>query len=108
MRGNLLKVDFLTLDPKIFDNLQYFFTKYKDLLPQLKDYGVDKSKEEKQMVLTILSKFGPEYLVFSSTFHSVRLAFGATWRMPYLEVFIEYLTQEQNELINMGKFKGPK
>jgi hypothetical protein len=28
--------------------------------------------------------------------------------MPSLEEFIESLTQEQTELINMGKIKGPK
>jgi hypothetical protein len=56
----MLEVEFLTLDSKIFDNIQYFFTKFKDLLSQLKACGVDKSKEEKQMVLTILSKLGPE------------------------------------------------
>jgi hypothetical protein len=56
MRGQMLEVEFLTLDPKTFDNLQDFFTKYKDLLSQLKACGVDKSKEEKQMVMTILSK----------------------------------------------------
>jgi hypothetical protein len=108
MRGHILEVEFLTLDPKTFDNLQDFFTKYKDLLSQLKACGVDKSKEEKQMVLTILSKLGLEYSVFVSTFHSVRLASGATWKIPSLEVFIESLTQEQNKLINMGKIKGPK
>jgi hypothetical protein len=95
MRGHMLEVEFLTLDPKTFDNLQDFFTKYKDLLSQLKACRVDKSKEEKQMVLTILSKLGLEYSVFVSTFHSVRL-------------IIESLTQEQNKLINMGKIKGPK
>jgi hypothetical protein len=47
MRGHMLDVELLTLDPKSFDNLQYFFTKYKDLLSQLKACGVDKSKEEK-------------------------------------------------------------
>jgi hypothetical protein len=78
MRGHMLEVEFLTLDPKTFDNLQDFFTKYKDLLLQLKACGVDKSKEEKQMVLTILSKIGPEYSFFVSTFHSVRLTSGAT------------------------------
>jgi hypothetical protein len=51
----MLEVELLTLDPKIFDNLQICFTKYKDLLSQLKVCGVDKSKEEKQMILTILS-----------------------------------------------------
>jgi hypothetical protein len=65
----MIEVELLTLDPKSFDNLQDFFTKYKDLLSQLKVCGVDKSKEEKQMVLTILSKLGLEYSFFVSTFH---------------------------------------
>jgi hypothetical protein len=108
MRGHMLEVELLTLDPKPFDNIQDFFTKYKDLLLQLRACLVDKSKEEKQMVLTILSKLGLEYSVFVSTFHSVRLASGATWTMPSLENFIESMTREQNKLINMGKIKGPK
>jgi hypothetical protein len=108
MRGHMLEVEFLTLDPKSFDNIQYFFTKFKDLLSQLKACGVDKSKEEKQMVLTILSKLGPEFFVFVSTFHSVGFTSGATWKMPSLEDFIESLTQEKTKLINMGKIKGPK
>jgi hypothetical protein len=85
MRGHMLEVELLTLDPKRFENIQDFFTKFKDLLSQLKACGVDKSKEEKQMVLTILSKLGPEFFVFVSTFHTVRFASGATWKMPSLE-----------------------
>jgi hypothetical protein len=108
MRGHMMEVELLTLDPKIFDNIQYFFTKFKDLLSQLKACGVDKSKEEKQMVLTILSKIGPEFSVFVSTFHYVRFTSGATWKMPSLEDFIESLTQEQTKLINMGTIKGPR
>jgi hypothetical protein len=42
MRGHMLKVEFFTLDPKTFDNLQDLFTKYKNLLSQLKACGVDK------------------------------------------------------------------
>ena len=64
----MLEVDLLTLDPKSFENIQDFFTKFKDLLSQLKACGVDKSKEEKQMVLTILSKISPKLSVFVSTF----------------------------------------
>ena len=60
------------------------------------------------MVLTILSKLGPELYIFVSTFHSIKFASGATWKMPSLEDFIEDLTQEQTKLINMGKIKGPK
>jgi hypothetical protein len=47
------------------------------------------------MVLTILSKLGPEYSVFVSTFHSVRLASGATWKMTSLEVFIVFDAREE-------------
>jgi hypothetical protein len=81
MRGHMLEVEFLTLDPKTFDNLQDFFNKYKDLLSQLKACGVDKS-EEKQMVLTILSKLGLEYSVFVSTFHLVpcQPTHNQTWK----------------------------
>jgi hypothetical protein len=84
MRQKMLEVEFLTLDPKSFDNIQYFLTKFKNLLSQLKACGVDKSKEEKQMVLTILSKLGPEFSVFISTFHYVRFSSGATSKMPSL------------------------
>jgi hypothetical protein len=108
MRGHMMEVDFITLDPKIFENIQDFFTKFKDLLSQLKACGVDKSKEEKQMFLTILSKIGPEFSIFVSTFHTFRFASGATWKMPSLEDFIKSLTQEQTKLINMGKIKGPR
>jgi hypothetical protein len=108
MRGHILEVDPLTLDPKSFDNIQDLFTKFKDSLSQLKACVADKSKEEKQMVLTILSKFGPKLSVFLSTFHSVIFASGPTWKMPSLEDFVESLTQEKNKLINMGTIKGPR
>jgi hypothetical protein len=47
LRGHILEVELLTLDPKRFDNIQYFFTKFKDLLSQLKACRVDKLKEKK-------------------------------------------------------------
>jgi hypothetical protein len=78
MRGHILDVVLFILDPKIFDNIQDFFTKFKDLLSQLKACRVDKSAEEKQMVLTILSKLGPKFSVFVSTFHTVRFPSRST------------------------------
>jgi hypothetical protein len=60
------------------------------------------------MVLTILSKLGPEFSIFISTFHTVRFTSGTTWKMPSLEDFIESLTQEQTKLINMDAIKGPR
>jgi hypothetical protein len=106
MRGHMLEVELLTLDPKSFENIQDLFKKFTDLLLQLKACEVDKSKEEKQMVLTILSNIGHELSVFVSTFHTIRFASGATWKMPSLEDFIESLTQEKTKLINMGTIKG--
>jgi hypothetical protein len=38
----MLEVYLLTLDPKSFDNIHNFFTKFKDLLSQLKACEVDK------------------------------------------------------------------
>jgi hypothetical protein len=55
------------------------------------------------MVLTIISKLGPDLSVFISTFHSVRFTSRSTWKMPSLEDFIESMTQEKTKLINMGK-----
>jgi hypothetical protein len=78
MRRHMLEVDLLTLDPKSFDNIQDFFTKFKDLLSQLKACGVEKLTEEKQMVLTILSKLGIELSIFVSTFHTIKFTSGAT------------------------------
>jgi hypothetical protein len=78
MRGHILEVELLTLDPKIFNNIQDFFTKFKDLLSQLKACEVDKSAEEKQMVLTILSKIGTKLFVFVSTFHTIIFTSAAT------------------------------
>jgi hypothetical protein len=75
---------------------------------QPKACRVDKSTEEKQMVLTILSNIGPEFFVFVSTFHTFRFSSGATWKMPSLEDFIESLTQDKTKLINMGAIKGPR
>jgi hypothetical protein len=108
MRGHILEAELLTLDPKIFYNVQDFFTNFKDLLSQLKACGVDKLKEEKQMVITILSNLGPEFSVFISTFHIFKFASGATWKMPSLEDFIESMTQEKTKLINMVTRKGPR
>jgi hypothetical protein len=69
---------------------------------------VDKLKEEKQMVLTIFSKIGLEFSVFVSTFHSIKFASGANWKMPSLKDFIKSLTQEQTKFINMGTIRGPR
>ena len=64
MKGHLLEVELLSLDPWNYDKIQDFFTKYNDLLLQLKGYGIDKSKEESRQVLSIMSKLRLEYSIF--------------------------------------------
>ena len=46
-------------------------------------------------------------LVFVSTFHSGRVSIP-NWRMPSLDVFAKYLTQEQDKLIQMGVLQTSK
>eukprot|EP00253_Pinus_taeda_P002130 PITA_02130 len=84
MKGHMLEVELLSLDPRNYDRIQYFFTKYNDLLLQLKGCGIDKSKGESRQILSIMSKLRPEYSVFVSKFHS------------------------QDKLIGIRKIKPPK
>jgi hypothetical protein len=108
MRGHLLEVKLNTLDPKSFDNIQDFFTKVEPFLLSLGECGIDKSTQEKQLILTILAKLGTEYTVYVSNFHYGRCLFGTNWKMHTLAQFIESLTQEQKKLIHMGLMKDPK
>jgi hypothetical protein len=55
----MLGVDLNTLDPKSFDNIQDFITKFKSLILSLGECGIDNSTQEKQLILTILAKIGP-------------------------------------------------
>jgi hypothetical protein len=72
MRGHMLEAKLNTIDPKSFDNIEDFFTKFKSLLLSLGECGIAKSTQEKQLILTILAKLGPEYDVYVSNFHSGR------------------------------------
>ena len=57
--------------------------------------------------LSILSKLGPDYSVFVSTFHATRLAIPK-WKMPYLNSFLDSLTNEKDKLIHMGVLNSSK
>jgi len=47
MQGHMLEVEMNTLDPKSFDNIQDFFTKFKSLILILGECGIDKYTQEK-------------------------------------------------------------
>jgi hypothetical protein len=95
----MLEVELNTLDPKSFDNIQDFFTKFKYFILSLGEFGIDKSTQEKLLILTILAKLGLEYIVYVSNFHFGRCILGENWKMPTMAQFIESLTQEQTKLI---------
>ena len=78
---------------------------FKALVLQLKQCGIE--KKDDQLVLAILSKLGPDYSVFVSTFYATKLT-AQTWKMPSLADFMESLTQEQDKLVMMGSIKPSK
>jgi hypothetical protein len=90
----MLEVELNTLDPKSFDNIQDFFTKFKYFILSLASCGIDKSTQVDQLILTILAKLGPEYVVYASTFHSNRYLLESKWKMTIMEQFIDPLTHE--------------
>ena len=57
--------------------------------------------------MAILSKLGPNYSVFASTFHATKLTARA-WKIPKLAEFMESLTQEEDKLVMMGTIKPSK
>jgi hypothetical protein len=107
MRVHMLEVELNSLDQRNFYNIQGFFTKFKSLLLHLKGCGVDKSTQHNQLIISILSERDLQYVVFVSTFHTVRCTSGATWEMPTLDQFIESLTHEQDQLKKMWAIKRP-
>ena len=81
--------EMISLGPSSFESLQLYFSKFKALVLQLKQCGIEK-KEEK-LVLAILSKLGPDYSMFFSTFHAAKFTAWA-WKMPKLVDLMESLT----------------
>ena len=67
MRGHQIKNELICS----FESLQLYFTKFKALVLQLKQCGIE--KKEDQLVFTILSKLGPNDSVFFSTFYATKL-----------------------------------
>ena len=71
LRGHQLENELIILSPACYDTIQDFFTNFKSLVLQLNKCGIDKKYD--QLILLILSKLGPEFLVFVSTFHFGKL-----------------------------------
>ena len=105
MRGYQLENEVIALIPSIFETLQVYFSKFKSLVLQLKQQGID--KEDEQLILAILSKLGLDYSIFFSTFHASKLT-ARNWKIPSLADFMESRTQEKDKLVLMGTIKPLK
>ena len=85
MRIHHLENDLITLNPSKFESLNEFFTKFKNLIYQLKQCKVE--KDEYQLILAILTNLNADYSVFVSTFQTVRLT-TQNWKMATFNAFI--------------------
>jgi hypothetical protein len=103
LRAYSLDNELIGLNPSNFDSLQEYFTKFKSLLVQLKDFKVVKKYEK--LIISILSKLGPDYSVSVSSFHALKLT-TLKWKMPYLDDFIEELTEDHEKLVSIGSING--
>ena len=105
LRGNIPDNELIALQPNSFETIQQFFTKYKELVLQCKQCGLER-KDEK-IVLSMLRNLGSEYSGFVSTFHFGR-TYLPNWKMPSLDAFVESLIQEQDKLVQMGVIQTSK
>jgi hypothetical protein len=105
MRVHQLENELISLSPIHFRNLQELFTNFKSILVELNACGF--TKEEEQLILSILSKLSPEYPIFVSSFQASKLT-QEKWKMPPLNDFIVELTQEKSNLVQMGAIKHSK
>jgi hypothetical protein len=105
MRVHQLENELISLSPIHFSNLKELFTKFKSLLIEINACRF--TKEEEQLILSILSKLGPEYFVFVSSFQASKLT-QEKWKMPPLNDFIVALTQQKSKLFQMGAIKCSK
>ena len=99
LRAHQLEIELFSMSPSSFDSIEGLFTKFKSLIVLIKKHGI--GKREYQFILSILSKLGPKYSVFVSTFHATRLVIS-NWKMPSFSTLFDSLTKEQDKLIHMG------
>ena len=101
IRGHQLENESLSLNPNDFSCIQDYLSKYKTLRLLCAECKI--KKEDKQCIYHILSKLGPAYSVFVSTFYSMKESLpAASYQEPSLESFCDSLIREQDKLINIG------
>ena len=101
-----LENELIGLNPCDFDNIQEFFSEFNSIILELSDCGI--TKDDEQLILSILSKLGPEYSIFLSIFYATMDALGSAYKTPSLDEFAANLTREQENLAHMGQLKPSK
>ena len=81
MRGHHIENEMISLIPAYYETIQDFFTKFKSLVLQLKQYGTEKKYEK--LIFSILSKLATKYSMLVFTFQSSKLK-AKNWRMHVL------------------------
>ena len=102
MRGHHLENELVSLSPAHYETIEYFFNNFKVLLIQLKQCGIENKYDH--LIFSILYKLGHEYSLYVSTFHSSKLT-TRNWKMPAITYFMEPLTQEKDNIIQMSTIK---
>jgi hypothetical protein len=74
MRGNILENKLIYVIPRNFETLHDYFSKFNTLLQHDKSCGID--RKEEQIILSIISKLGPEHFVFIYSFQITRIYMG--------------------------------
>ena len=62
LRGNILENELIALQPSSFKYIQQFFTKYKSIVLQCKQCGLERKDE--QLVLYVLRNIGSKHSLF--------------------------------------------
>ena len=85
-------------------SIEYYLSKFRLLVAQLK--GCGKTKSDEECIFLILSKLKGPYQVFSFAFYSTMDALGSEFKMPSFEIFCERLTREQSKLTQLDVLSG--
>ena len=87
-----MKNKLIGLSPCDFDNIQDFFSKLNSSRLEFSNCGI--TEDDEQLILSILSKIGPKYSIFVSTFYAIMDALGSAYKMYSLHEFAAQLIRE--------------
>ena len=91
--GHQLENELISLNPSDFSCIQYYLSKHKNIRLLCAECKI--KREDKQCIYHILSKLGPSYFVFVSTFYCTKESLNpASYQELSLESFCDSLILE--------------